>query len=241
MILVYIPIQRYSKDKTNINNYGNKILELCKSLGIYIVNGRISEDKYIGSVTTSKNTLIDYVIVSPSLFSHISYFNVANFDPILSDIHCPVVVYFDYNASIGSNTDTCNDIDENVNFIKPKWKSNNSNVFIDNLNSDDIDDLVQTLEHIDLNSINVDIVNEVVFNCNSIIKNAAEKADMFVESKVRPKPTRVNYCKPFFNRECYLKRKEYRKCKNLHCRLCRAETKEKLVCNSREYKRTLNK
>jgi len=37
-------------------------LEFCKSLDLYIVNGRISNDQYVGTVTTSKNTLIDYTL-----------------------------------------------------------------------------------------------------------------------------------------------------------------------------------
>ncbi|XP_071123898.1 uncharacterized protein [Mytilus edulis] len=52
---------------------------------------------------------------------------------------------------------------------------------------------------------------------------------------------RSKKCKPYFNRDCYLKRKAYRKCKNLHWRLQRAETKENLIASSREYKRTLKK
>lgn len=63
-----IPIKRSSKDISNINNYGHKLLEFCKNLDLYIVNGRISNNQFVGAVTTSKNTLIDYAIVSPMLF-----------------------------------------------------------------------------------------------------------------------------------------------------------------------------
>ena len=48
-------------------------------------------------------------------------------------------------------------------------------------------------------------------------------------------------CKPYVNQDCYLRRKEYRKCRNLHWRLQRAETKENLIVSSREYKRTLDR
>ena len=98
-----IPIQRYSKDISHINNYGYKLLEFCKSSDLYIVNGRISNDQYVGAARTSKNTLIDYAIVSPLLFKCISYFNIANFDPILSDIHCPVVINFDTSLTLEPN------------------------------------------------------------------------------------------------------------------------------------------
>jgi len=63
-----IPNQSYSKNISHINNYGYKLLECCKSLDLYIVSGIISNDQYVGAVTTSKNTLIDYKIASPLLF-----------------------------------------------------------------------------------------------------------------------------------------------------------------------------
>ena len=34
--------------------------------------------------------VIDYVIMSPELFPSIHYFEVLEFDPLFSDIHCPV-------------------------------------------------------------------------------------------------------------------------------------------------------
>ncbi|CAG2253464.1 unnamed protein product [Mytilus edulis] len=235
-----IPIKRSSKDISNINNYGHKLLEFCKNLDLYIVNGRISNDQLVGAVTTSKNTLIDYAIVSPMLFKCISYFNIENFDPILSDIHCPVVIHFDTSVILESVDTLSHDDNSNV-VYKPKWKNNNANVFLENLNDENIHDLVEKLENLDVNNINVETVNNVILNCNSIIKNAADKADMIVEFK--PKNSRPGVrskkCKPYFNQDCYLKRKAYRKCKNLHWRLQRAETKENLIASSREYKRTL--
>lgn len=191
-------------------------MEFCKSLDLYIVNGRISNDQLVGAVTTSKNTLIDYAIVSPMLFKCISYFNIENFDPILSDIHCPVVIHFDTSVILESVDTLSHDDNSNV-VYKSKWKNNNANVFLENLNDENIHDLVEKLENLDVNNINVETVNNVILNCNSIIKNAADKADMIVEFK--PKNSRPGVrskkCKPYFNQDCYLKRKAYRKCKNL--------------------------
>ena len=47
---------------------------------------------------------------------------------------------------------------------------------------------LKKLENLDVNNINVETVNNVILNCNSIIKNAADKADMIVEFK--PKNSR---------------------------------------------------
>jgi hypothetical protein len=48
------------------------------------------------------------------------------------------------------------------------------------LNDENVHYLVEKLENLDVNNIDVDTVNDVVLNCNSIIKNAA---DMIVEFK----------------------------------------------------------
>ncbi|CAC5399554.1 unnamed protein product [Mytilus coruscus] len=65
---------------------------------------------------------------------------------------------------------------------------------------------------------------------------------MIVEFKPKSRPgVWLKKCKPYFNQDCYLKRKAYRKCKKLHWRLKRAETKKNLIVSSRKYKRTLNK
>ena len=62
---------------------------LCKSFDIHIVNGRCGADSYIDRKTCKISSVIDYVIMSPELFPSIHYFEVLEFDPLLSDIHCP--------------------------------------------------------------------------------------------------------------------------------------------------------
>jgi hypothetical protein len=61
-------------------------------------------------------TLIDYAVVSPLLFKCISYFNIANFDPISSDIHCPVVINFDTSVTLEPDNTLSNDV-----IYKSKW------------------------------------------------------------------------------------------------------------------------
>ena len=42
---------RYSEDKCKIDNYGKRLLSLCKSLDIHKANGRLGKDNKVGSVT----------------------------------------------------------------------------------------------------------------------------------------------------------------------------------------------
>jgi hypothetical protein len=60
--------------------------------------------------------------------------------------------------------------------------------------------ILSTTENLDVNNIDVDTVNDVVLNCNSIIKNAADKAEMIVELKPKKRPSvGSKKCQPYFN------------------------------------------
>ena len=62
---------RSSRDKSAVNKHGIQLLELCKSAGILILNGRIGHDKGIGEFTrddTTGKSVVDYAIATPKLF-----------------------------------------------------------------------------------------------------------------------------------------------------------------------------
>ena len=56
-------VNRSNQDKTKCDLYGSNLLQLCKTAGICIFNGRVTGDEE-GSHTTSKCTTIDYVVGS---------------------------------------------------------------------------------------------------------------------------------------------------------------------------------
>ena len=83
--------KRISKDVT-VNSFGRKLIALCSNLNLYILNGRIGIDqKNVGEWTCKNASVVDYCIVSQSLLQEIESFYVDTFDPVLSDIHCPIV------------------------------------------------------------------------------------------------------------------------------------------------------
>lgn len=88
---------RCSQDKHKIDKYGNRLLDLCRSLELFFVNGRVGTDCGIGQPTcNNSNSMIDYALISPTLFRSVIDFNVLTFDPILSDIHKPICFTFMY-------------------------------------------------------------------------------------------------------------------------------------------------
>jgi hypothetical protein len=50
---------RSSRD-VHINNYGYRLISLCKNLGVVIANGRIGDDKGIGKTTCDGKRVVDY-------------------------------------------------------------------------------------------------------------------------------------------------------------------------------------
>jgi exonuclease III len=77
----------------NTNSYGDKLIDLCKSVPLRICNGRKLGD-IIGSYTCYKKhgqSTVDYCLVSPSIYNTISTFVISELFPDISD-HCSVTV-----------------------------------------------------------------------------------------------------------------------------------------------------
>ena len=64
-----ITTARHSTDKSKIDNYGSRLLSLCKSFDIHIANGRLFKDKGVVTTTCKNSTVVDYCIMSPELSS----------------------------------------------------------------------------------------------------------------------------------------------------------------------------
>ena len=80
---------RSSLDKY-VNNYWERLLDLCKSLDMFIVNGRVGSDTPIGGATCKNVSVIDYAICTPNVFTCMNDFYVNDFAPMLSDVHFAV-------------------------------------------------------------------------------------------------------------------------------------------------------
>jgi hypothetical protein len=84
-----IDTTRYNLD-LSVNKYGNRLLQLCKSLELLIANGRLGKDQGIGALTC-KNIALSLITV----FCHLFYFHITSitdfeilpFDNMISDVH----------------------------------------------------------------------------------------------------------------------------------------------------------
>ena len=81
---------RGNKD-AGINKYGEQLIGLCRSVPLRVCNGRKLGD-ILGEFTCYKwngQSVVDYCLVSPTIYDRISSFKVNTFIPHLSD-HCSV-------------------------------------------------------------------------------------------------------------------------------------------------------
>jgi hypothetical protein len=83
-----ISLKRYTQCECRPNNFGRKLLEMCKSNNLCIANSRIDKDKNISKKTCNDLSVVDYLILSSNLFSVIKKFDVLDYDPLFSDVHC---------------------------------------------------------------------------------------------------------------------------------------------------------
>ena len=167
-----IPIKRSSQDKSRVNNFGHSLIDFCKSLSLVILNGRMGNDMNLGKITNIKaKTTVDYFISDPELLRHVAEFEVCDFDPNISDLHCPLFLSIKTNRKSSSQKNPVKNGDQEtcINNMYSKIDSNCSNSHSNgvfkwcencrNMKEQDIviehDDIVQ-LETIIDNSADVD-------------------------------------------------------------------------------------
>ena len=85
-----VPLQRISLDIANPNEFGHKLLNFDRGNSLFIANSRCGKDRGIGAVTSKYTAVVDYLLLSPTLFSSIKEFEIADLNPLFPDIHCGI-------------------------------------------------------------------------------------------------------------------------------------------------------
>ncbi|ESO88701.1 hypothetical protein LOTGIDRAFT_165489 [Lottia gigantea] len=115
-----------SSEDVVVNNFGRKLLDLCKSIGCVIVNGRQGSDSNVGKFTFNSSrgsSVIDYVLADPFSFECLSNFTVENASEF-SD-HCALSFGFNYNPE----TVNLKRPPESLETVFIKWDSKRSDEF----------------------------------------------------------------------------------------------------------------
>ena len=134
------PVGRHYSDNSQIDNYGRRLLEVCRSFNLYIANGRLGSDKFLGSKTCKASTVVDYAILSPLLFTAVKEFQILLFDPMLSDVHCGI------HISLSCQPDNPTVIEANQDDVptvfRAAWDASKLDSFLQNLKTDDISQFI---------------------------------------------------------------------------------------------------
>ena len=159
--------KRASQDLHETDMYGKKLIQLCITTGINIVNGRVGRDKGIGKCTTKNQSTIDYCLASPELFSQFVDFQIQDFNTVLSDVHAPLSIEL-----------KCKKINTNVktrSIQKSKWDPTKKAIFIQNFPSAELDLVKVKLDNI-LISTDYEKISEVILDLNKVFENAKKKS-----------------------------------------------------------------
>lgn len=190
-----VPLERSSKDETN-NNFGFKLIELCKKTGINIVNGRMCKDKDVGDLTCDRKSMVDYMIVSPQMFAYITDFGIEDFNPLFSDKHSPVIAELCLSTgSRGVNANnlpsggidvdgTCIHASESEGSVENKgkmykWKEDCKGEFMKGINDNCIKDIEAIIDRLsDRNSVIREDIEHVNNSIAGLFDNSAKVSGM---------------------------------------------------------------
>ena len=171
-----IKTQRCSQDEHDADSFGHKLLNLCKTLNIQIINGRLGKDANQGKYTTRNLSVIDYTLTTPDLFDDLKDFEILDFNPLLSDVHCPLI--FSLLAhSKEPETQKC------IQKIpKIRWDGSKNSEFLNNIDDQEIESLNRLLDNFSPEPESTDIeIENFVKITNDILNKAKEKT--FVPKK----------------------------------------------------------
>ena len=176
---------RKSKD-TGVNSFGRKLIELCKSNGLFIVNGRTPSDQE-GEITCVANrgkSVVDYCICSKSVFDFVTDMYVV--DRCESD-HFPIVTTFSCQSEEVDEEDDEMLLEDGVRFV---WKERYAESF---------DAFIRENEHVEYQKFlsALDRSVEAGSTCLvSFIQSAADK----MRSKQKAQESRAQ--PPWWDEDC---------------------------------------
>ena len=203
-----VELKRCSSDSCT-NNYGYRLVVMCKNMGVVIVNGRFGADRGVGKTTCDGKSVVDYILCSPKLLYYIICFEVDDFCYLRSDKHNAL------NMTLKSkNLKTDKDQDAvRGNVTRTKWKDELENDFIQAMNEDQINSINQSInemtEKLDgYDEVDQQDIDSLVGNMRDCFNHAAVKAKVTYKVEHR-KWKRTVISRKWFNKDCEQKRKEY--------------------------------
>ena len=124
------------------NRSGNNLLEICKASNLFIVNGRIGDDKTeSGKLTCKNSSVVDYCICTCSFLQFVYNFRVLDFCRLYSDVHSPTITNLKFKLASGNDQSTSNSNDILVDNRAKKWDASKYTAFNNNIDKEKLNGL----------------------------------------------------------------------------------------------------
>ena len=241
-----ISTSRVNED-IKLNDFGHKLINLCKISGMLICNGRFKGDKEVGHFTyidkKGKSTN-DFAVISKGLLDQDIEFCVNTLNAH-SD-HCPIelnLVNIDiYKDNAHLYTDTSSFSSHcNVNhFVTPKLNQDKKDIFVNKMSDPYIISNLHSILELDLNShshIENDILESCITGLNHVLDYAAAPFTNKPNSTNHSDFTKKRNNNPWYDIECKNKKKEFDNARDVY-RHTLSDTDLKNLCNIRnEYRK----
>jgi len=180
---------RSSKDGT-ANRLGRLLTDFCRRNEMAILNGRCFLDTE-GNLTCNDISVIDYVVSTCEAIPMFNTFNISEFCPLLSDVHC--CLNFSLNANINNTIDV--DVDEKVR--KFNWDKKND--YLENLNVQKLNEAIFKLSNDDLTQT---MLNDVVTSIETLLVDNAKTCFGVYSCKPNISKYHNKKHKQWFNNDC---------------------------------------
>jgi bisphosphoglycerate-dependent phosphoglycerate mutase len=207
-------------------------------MNIYIGNSRLNgNDETVGKKTCKDVSLVDYFLLSSDVFSAIKYFDILDYNPLFSDVHCGLSVHL--HTNVNKNT-TTQDIGQGSNPIHIKWNAAKQSEFIESIfnNETAFGELDYIFNEQCEGNQAKEIVNRVVNKIGEFFRNTATLI-FGTKTSIRRKIKPDN--KPWYTKGCYEKRKQFNINRKKYNLKKSSENKQLLTKCGREYKKEMKK
>lgn len=230
-----IPLDRSTQDTGRVNKYGTKLFDLCKQCNLFIANGRLFADRGVGRTTCKNICLIDYLLLSPYMFDIVSDFEIVDFNPMFSDVHNRLHFTLYFPAHSGNHNTSIKTNNKRI-----RWKTNKAIDFARELENDKNNTLFEINKALDALPDKAHVtVGQVNCLINDLCNLFTKTANTVFSVKNEPRQ-QSNNSKPWFNKQCKLKRNEFHKAKNRFRHDKTECTKSLLNKKAKEYRKELN-
>ena len=190
-----------------------------------IMNGRFGKDVNVGNKPCKNSSTVDYIIITPSCIESILHFEILDFDPLISDVHCPV--YADFKILQSYKVENVNLGNKPTKTEKCLWNSDRSELVNEHLCTTDVFHIERKLNEAESTpqSVSLELINGIVGDLCQVLKRSASACGMSKPTKVTDgKPRRWNLPhKPWYNTDCEDARHAMMQCKNKYRKVTNSE------------------